>query len=356
MMRIASLVVLAAMLRCRRGGAQAERRYLTLERDEHAICAASGTSRCATSTTRSGSTRTATARSPGASCARATPTSPRMRCAADVSRRPASRARCASTRTCVDAHTDGAYAVLRSPARARQRARRSPSTTAVRRPRSAASRPAELRRSAARAAASCFGGEAPHAGRRRRAPGALGAVRDATCTKASGTSGSASTTSCSCCRCCCRRCSCGATARGSRRRRFARRSSTWRRSSPRSRSAHSITLSLAALGVVSLPSRWVESAIALSVVLAALNNLFPVVASGRWIAAFAFGLLHGFGFAGALQDLGLPTGSLALSLARLQPRRRAGAARDRRGVPAAGVCAARDSRPTAASCSRAARR
>jgi len=79
--------------------------------------------------------------------------------------------------------------------------------------------------------------------------------------------------------------------------------------------AHSITLSLAALGVVALPSRWVESAIALSVVLAALNNVFPVVANGRWLAAFGFGLLHGFGFAGALQDLGLPTGSLALSLA-----------------------------------------
>jgi hypothetical protein len=79
--------------------------------------------------------------------------------------------------------------------------------------------------------------------------------------------------------------------------------------------AHSITLSLAALGVVSLPSRWIESAIALSVVLAALNNLFPVVAGGRWLAAFGFGLLHGFGFAGALQDLGLPTSGLALSLA-----------------------------------------
>jgi hypothetical protein len=79
--------------------------------------------------------------------------------------------------------------------------------------------------------------------------------------------------------------------------------------------AHSITLSLAALGVVALPSRWVESAIALSVVLAALNNVFPVVSSGRWMAAFGFGLLHGFGFAGALQDLGLPTRGLALSLA-----------------------------------------
>jgi len=79
--------------------------------------------------------------------------------------------------------------------------------------------------------------------------------------------------------------------------------------------AHSITLSLAALGIVALPSRWVESAIALSVVLAALNNLFPIVARGRWIAAFGFGLVHGFGFAGALRDLGLPSGSLALSLA-----------------------------------------
>ena len=49
--------------------------------------------------------------------------------------------------------------------------------------------------------------------------------------------------------------------------------------------------------------------------LAALNYVFPIVARGRWIAAFAFGLLHGFGFAGALQDLGLPAGSLALSLA-----------------------------------------
>jgi len=43
--------------------------------------------------------------------------------------------------------------------------------------------------------------------------------------------------------------------------------------------------------------------------------VFPVVANGRWIAAFGFGLLHGFGFAGALHDLGLPAGSLALSLA-----------------------------------------
>ncbi|MBJ7420117.1 MAG: HupE/UreJ family protein, partial [Rhodoferax sp.] len=53
--------------------------------------------------------------------------------------------------------------------------------------------------------------------------------------------------------------------------------------------AHSITLSLAALGLVSLPSRLVESAIALSVVLAAANNLWPVVERRRWLVAFGFG-------------------------------------------------------------------
>lgn len=78
--------------------------------------------------------------------------------------------------------------------------------------------------------------------------------------------------------------------------------------------AHSITLSLATLGVVALPSRWVESAIAASVVLAALNNLRPLVEGRRWLVAFAFGLIHGFGFASVLADLGLPQGALALAL------------------------------------------
>jgi len=78
--------------------------------------------------------------------------------------------------------------------------------------------------------------------------------------------------------------------------------------------AHSITLTLATLGVLSPDARWIESGIALSVVLAALNNVFPLVKHGRWVAAFGFGLIHGFGFASALKDLGLPTGSLALSL------------------------------------------
>ena len=78
--------------------------------------------------------------------------------------------------------------------------------------------------------------------------------------------------------------------------------------------AHSITLTLATLGYVSLPSRWVESAIAASVVLAALNNVVPVFHGRRWMVAFGFGLIHGFGFASVLSDLGLPRDALALAL------------------------------------------
>ena len=78
--------------------------------------------------------------------------------------------------------------------------------------------------------------------------------------------------------------------------------------------AHSITLSLAALGWISLPSRLVESTIAASVVVAALNNLYPVVAERRWLVAFVFGLVHGFGFASVLGDLGLPSNALLIAL------------------------------------------
>lgn len=68
--------------------------------------------------------------------------------------------------------------------------------------------------------------------------------------------------------------------------------------------AHSITLSLAALDVLHLPSRLVEAVIALSVVLAALNNVFPLVKErSRWAVAFAFGLVHGFGFSSVLGEL-----------------------------------------------------
>jgi hypothetical protein len=78
--------------------------------------------------------------------------------------------------------------------------------------------------------------------------------------------------------------------------------------------AHSITLSLATLGFVSLPSRLVESVIAASVVLAALNNLWPLYQGRRWMVAFVFGLIHGFGFAAVLADLGLPQNALLLAL------------------------------------------
>jgi hypothetical protein len=78
--------------------------------------------------------------------------------------------------------------------------------------------------------------------------------------------------------------------------------------------AHSITLSLAVLGFVHLPSRLVESAIAASVVVAAFNNLVPLFPEGVWMVAFGFGLLHGFGFANALRDLGLQHGQLAVTL------------------------------------------
>jgi hypothetical protein len=78
--------------------------------------------------------------------------------------------------------------------------------------------------------------------------------------------------------------------------------------------AHSITLSLAATGQVELPSRLVESAIAASVLLAALDNLWPLWSGRRWLAAFGFGLVHGLGFASVLGDLGLPRGSLVAAL------------------------------------------
>lgn len=78
--------------------------------------------------------------------------------------------------------------------------------------------------------------------------------------------------------------------------------------------AHSITLSLAALDVVRLPSRLTESVIAASIIVAALNNVFPLVTESRARIAFAFGLLHGFGFASVLADMGLPHGARLVSL------------------------------------------
>lgn len=80
--------------------------------------------------------------------------------------------------------------------------------------------------------------------------------------------------------------------------------------------AHSITLSLAVLGIVDLPSRWVESAIALSITYVAAENVLRGRASlgSRWLVTFGFGLVHGLGFASALTELHLPRANLAASL------------------------------------------
>ena len=78
--------------------------------------------------------------------------------------------------------------------------------------------------------------------------------------------------------------------------------------------AHTITLILAALGVVTLPSRLVESVIALSIAYVGVENIFVKEIRGRWRVAFLFGLMHGFGFASVLQEMGLPSRGLILSL------------------------------------------
>lgn len=79
--------------------------------------------------------------------------------------------------------------------------------------------------------------------------------------------------------------------------------------------AHSITLSLAALNVVVIPSAIVEPAIAASIVFVAVENFFSRDIDGRWKVTFAFGLIHGFGFAGALQEFGLPANAVVPALA-----------------------------------------
>ena len=67
--------------------------------------------------------------------------------------------------------------------------------------------------------------------------------------------------------------------------------------------AHSITLALAALEIVQLPSRLVESVIALSIILVALNNIFPTFRASILIIIFLFGLFHGLGFASVMGNL-----------------------------------------------------
>lgn len=78
---------------------------------------------------------------------------------------------------------------------------------------------------------------------------------------------------------------------------------------------HSVTLCLAALGVVTLPSRLVEVGIALSVAYVGVENFFVKDAERRYLLTLPFGLLHGLGFAGALGDLRVPREELPASLA-----------------------------------------
>ncbi|MRH99221.1 hypothetical protein GH721_01635 [Kriegella sp. EG-1] len=78
--------------------------------------------------------------------------------------------------------------------------------------------------------------------------------------------------------------------------------------------AHTITLSLASLEIINLPSRFVESVIALSIGLAAYHNIRPIFKGKDWVIAFVFGLFHGFGFASVLADLGLTSEYLTFSL------------------------------------------
>jgi hypothetical protein len=71
--------------------------------------------------------------------------------------------------------------------------------------------------------------------------------------------------------------------------------------------AHSITLGFSVLGWISLPDKWIESVIALSIIISALLNLQNRVHFSHWKLAFLFGLIHGMGFANGLKELGLST-------------------------------------------------
>ena len=79
--------------------------------------------------------------------------------------------------------------------------------------------------------------------------------------------------------------------------------------------AHSITLSLAALDIVRIPSAVIEPAIAASIIYVAAENFLSRDVGKRWRVTFAFGLIHGFGFASALQEFGLPRNALVPALA-----------------------------------------
>ena len=84
--------------------------------------------------------------------------------------------------------------------------------------------------------------------------------------------------------------------------------------------AHSITLAAATLGFVNVPPPPIEAAIALSIafvaaeIIRAREGKAGIAARAPWVVAFAFGLLHGFGFAGALSEIGIPAGHIPVAL------------------------------------------
>jgi hydrogenase/urease accessory protein HupE len=78
--------------------------------------------------------------------------------------------------------------------------------------------------------------------------------------------------------------------------------------------AHSLTLALAVLGFVRLPAAIVEPLIATSIIVVGLENLLRSENDSRWKLTFAFGLVHGFGFAGALQELGIGAGGIGIAV------------------------------------------
>jgi hypothetical protein len=78
--------------------------------------------------------------------------------------------------------------------------------------------------------------------------------------------------------------------------------------------AHTITLALAATRTISIPPAIIEPAIAVTIVLAAIDNLRPIFHGKRVLVTFLFGLIHGFGFASVLAELNMPVGQFAWTL------------------------------------------
>ena len=295
-----------------------------------------GTSPCAISTSPSTSTPTPTASSPGARCAPPGRASRRTRCGGWRS----TAARCGAVGRGLERRNDGAYAVL-LPAldRARCRRRRAIALFALRRGRSDPSRhrqgPAAGQAGRAVGARSDRDAGSAACRARRRARGATlgrasGRMRAEASRRAGSSSSKASATSstgydhvlfllCLLLPSVMRRTTARVAAgRAARRRRCCR----WSASSPRSRSRTRSRSALAALKLVSLPSAFIEPAIAVTIVLAALDNVWPIFPVRRVVVTFCFGLIHGFGFASVLAELNLPTRRLRLGAAAVQPRPR----------------------------------